>query len=78
MESPVVVSEQVPADTKKPEQKKPELDWFLLRRGKAHVAQTERAPRTERAERPERREFTKPDKPAFPAERYAPQRSKIR
>jgi ATP-dependent RNA helicase SUPV3L1/SUV3 len=77
MESPVVVSEQVPADTKKPEQKKPELDWFLLRRGKAHVAQTERAPRTERAERPERREFTKPDKPAFPAERYAPKGQKF-
>lgn len=77
MEAPVVVSEPVSADTKKPEQKKPELDWFLLRRGKAHVVQTERAPRTERAARPERKEFTKPDKPAFPAERYAPKGQKF-
>lgn len=74
MESPVVVSELVTAETKKPEQKKPELDWFLLRRGKAHVAQTERPPR---AEHMERKEFSKPDKPVFPAERYAPKGQKF-
>jgi ATP-dependent RNA helicase SUPV3L1/SUV3 len=74
MESPVVISEPVATETKKPEQKKPELDWFLLRRGKAHVAQTERA---SRAERPARKEFSKPDKPTFPAERYAPKGQKF-
>ncbi len=73
---------------KKPEQKKPELDFFFLRRGKAHVAQSERAPRQyvrpDRAVRPaaiegggERKEFTKPDKKPFPAERYAPKGQKF-
>ncbi len=46
--------------TVKPEQKKPELDFFFLRRGKAHVEQAERKPR----------EFTRNEKPAFPKERF--------
>lgn len=81
---------EAPAEAKKPEQKKPELDWFFLRRGKAHVAQSERAPR--RYERPDRmvrpaavegggetgrKEFSKPDKKPFPAERYAPKGQKF-
>lgn len=40
---------------KKAEQKKPELDFFFLRRGKAHSERAERRPRA--------------DKPAFPKER---------
>lgn len=67
----------------KPEQKKPELDWFMLRRGKAHAERPARPARTERVvegaesgEKPERRPFKKPfqkseDKKPFPAERYA-------
>lgn len=82
---------EAPADVKKPEQKKPELDWFFLRRGKAHVAQSERAPR--QYHRPDRavrhaaveggdaaagrKEFSKPDKKPFPAERYAPKGQKF-
>ncbi len=77
MEAPVAVAEPAPTEIKKQEQKKPELDWFLLRRGKAHMTQTERPPRAERADRPARKEFTKPDKPAFPAERYAPKGQKF-
>lgn len=84
------VTTEIVAEVKKPEQKKPELDWFFLRRGKAHVAQTERAPR--RYERPDRavrpaavegggeadkREFSKPDRKPFPAERYAPKGQKF-
>ena len=41
------------------------------------MTQTERPPRAERADRPARKEFTKPDKPAFPAERYAPKGQKF-
>jgi len=85
--APVVTTEIV-AEVKKPEQKKPELDYFFLRRGKAHVAQTERPPRQyhrpDRAVRPaaveggsEQKEFTKPDKKPFPAERYAPKGQKF-
>ncbi len=75
---------------KKPEQKKPELDFFFLRRGKAHIAQAERAPRTyvrpDRAVRPAAvegggeqpaKQFSKPDKKPFPAERYAPKGQKF-
>ena len=78
-----------PAD-KKPEQKKPELDFFFLRRGKAHIAQSERAPRPyvrpDRAVRPAAvegggeqpaKQFSKPDKKPFPAERYAPKGQKF-
>lgn len=50
-ETAVVVLEPV----KKQEQKKPELDFFFLRRGKAHNDRGERRPRA--------------DKPAFPKER---------
>lgn len=73
MEAPAV--ETLPAvEEKKAEQKKPELDWFFLRRGKAHVVQGERPPRTERVPR---KEFTKPDKKsAFPPERFAPKGQK--
>ena len=82
------VTTEIVSETKKPEQKKPELDWFFLRRGKAHVAQAERAPRRydrpDRAVRPaavegggERKEFSKPDKKPFPAERYAPKGQKF-
>lgn len=89
-EVPAEATTEVVAEAKKPEQKKPELDWFFLRRGKAHVAQAERAPR--RYERPDRavrnaaveggdaaprKEFTKPDKKPFPAERYAPKGQKF-
>lgn len=81
------VTTEIVAEVKKAEQKKPELDWFLLRRGKAHVAQAERAPRQysrpDRAVRPaavegggERKEFSKPDRKPFPAERYAPKGQK--
>ncbi len=81
------VTTEIVAEIKKPEQKKPELDWFFLRRGKAHVAQAERAPR--RYERPDRavrpaavegeavKEFSKPDRKPFPAERYAPKGQKF-
>ncbi len=75
---------------KKPEQKKPELDFFFLRRGKAHIAQSERAPRQyvrpDRAVRPAAvegggeqpaKQFSKPDKKPFPAERYAPKGQKF-
>jgi ATP-dependent RNA helicase SUPV3L1/SUV3 len=67
---------------KKQDQKKPELDWFMLRRGKAHQsesqkpARTERAGRGERTERP-KKEFKSPDKQPFPAERYAPKGKKF-
>lgn len=71
------------AEAKKPEQKKPELDFFFLRRGKAHVAQSERPPRA--AHRPHRGEShpapqveEKSDKKKpFPAERYAPKGQKF-
>ena len=86
---PNAVTTEIVAEVKKPEQKKPELDWFFLRRGKAHVAQTERAPRT--YSRPDRavrtaaveggeaptKEFSKPDRKPFPAERYAPKGQKF-
>lgn len=58
----------VAGEPKKQEQKKPELDWFFLRRGKAH---------TEQAESPPKREFSKPDKKSFPAERFAPKGQKL-
>ncbi len=90
MEAPVVApvaavaTEPAPvAEVKKPEQKKPELDVFFLRRGKAHVAQSERPPRA--AHRPHRGEShpapqaeEKSDKKKpFPAERYAPKGQKF-
>jgi len=84
-----VVEVAEPTD-KKPEQKKPELDFFFLRRGKAHVAQSERPPRQyvrpDRAVRPAAvegggeqpaKQFSKPDKKPFPAERYAPKGQKF-
>jgi ATP-dependent RNA helicase SUPV3L1/SUV3 len=70
---------------KKQEQKKPELDWFMLRRGKAHQSEAQkparaeradRGGRVERAERP-KKEFKSPDKQPFPAERYAPKGKKF-
>lgn len=84
------VTTEIVAEVKKPEQKKPELDWFFLRRGKAHVAQAERAPRqynrpdravrnaaVEGGDAAPRKEFSKPDKKPFPAERYAPKGQKF-
>jgi ATP-dependent RNA helicase SUPV3L1/SUV3 len=73
-----VVAEKAPE--KKAEQKKPELDWFFLRRGKAHIAQSERPPRAQQRQarvEGEEKIFTKPDKKAFPAERYAPKGQKF-
>jgi ATP-dependent RNA helicase SUPV3L1/SUV3 len=72
-----IVSAEV-AETKKPEQKKPELDWFFLRRGKAHVAQATRPQRPARFERNARSENEAPkaDKPQFPKERYEPKGQK--
>lgn len=81
--APVATPEAVavaPVEEKKAEQKKPELDWFLLRRGKAHVAQSERAPRAARHDRSARPaaqpDMVKADKPAFPKERYEPKGQK--
>ncbi|HNS45596.1 MAG TPA: hypothetical protein PKH37_10250, partial [Alphaproteobacteria bacterium] len=56
---------EVVAEEKKQEQKKPDLDFFILRRGKAHGERKERPPRAEHHHAPA-------DKPAFPKERYAP------
>lgn len=69
------------APEKKPEQKKPELDWFFLRRGKIHSEARERKPFVRRA-RPEQAAKVGDNtavldekggrvKP-FPQERYAP------
>ncbi|MEK7802193.1 MAG: helicase, partial [Pseudomonadota bacterium] len=64
------VSTEIVAEPTKPAmQKKPELDWFLLRRGKAHTEHVERKPRS----------FVREDsvaaKPAFPKERFEPKKS---
>lgn len=65
------VSTEVVAEPVKPvEQKKPELDWFLLRRGKAHTEQAARKPRTF-----VREENFAAAKPAFPKERFEPKKS---
>ncbi len=57
---------KVEVKEKKEPQKKPELDFFFLRRGKIHSEAAERRPRFERSPRPEHA-----DKPSFPKERYA-------
>ena len=58
------VTTEVVAEKKEP-QKKPELDFFFLRRGKAHKDAAERRPHREKS-----------DKPQFPKERYAPKNAK--
>jgi len=68
---------EIVIEVKKPEQKKPELDWFLLRRGKAHMVQAERPPRFQRQARPAQAENSQSEtisseKPRFPEERYPP------
>ncbi|HNQ91993.1 MAG TPA: hypothetical protein PKI93_03570 [Alphaproteobacteria bacterium] len=64
-EQPAEATTEVVAEEKKQEQKKPDLDFFILRRGKAHGERKERPPRAEHHHAPA-------DKPAFPKERYAP------
>lgn len=59
-EAPVEAAEAAaPAPEAKKE--KPELDEFLLRRGKAHMEQTERKPRVDKPKF-EKKEFKKPDR----------------
>lgn len=60
------VTTEVVVEKKEP-QKKPELDFFFLRRGKAHKDAAERRPHQNRE---------KSDKPQFPKERYAPKNAK--
>jgi ATP-dependent RNA helicase SUPV3L1/SUV3 len=66
-----------PTPPQKPVQKKPELDWFLLRRGKAHADKKEQQPRARR-EDPTKVAVVvaNGEKPSpFPAERYGPKKS---
>lgn len=86
MEAPqadVAPAVEVKAEAPKQEQKKPELDWFFLRRGKAHVAQSERPPRAHhRHHSPHQKHEgaegadSKPQRQPFPKERYEPKGGK--
>lgn len=84
-EEPVVAPAEVPAElpatsevvtepAKPVEQKKPELDWFLLRRGKAHMEQPERKPRQFNRERNADKSAPAEAKQKFPEERYGPKK----
>lgn len=74
-ETPTADSEAAPVSPQKPLQKKPDLDWFVLRRGKAYA--DKRVPPKARHEQSPKpmKVATGGEKPSpFPAERYAPKK----